>query len=119
MTILYELGDSLYVNMTNKCPCACTFCIRMEQDNVNGQDNLWLPHEPSVEEILEDFKNFKLEDYKELVFCGYGEPLIRLQEVIEVCKHVRNISDIKIRVNTNGFQILFIRNQQHIYWQVM
>ncbi|PHV69206.1 TIGR04100 family radical SAM protein [Sporanaerobium hydrogeniformans] len=106
MTILYKLGDSLYVNVTNKCPCACKFCIRIDHDNVNGEDNLWLPHDPSVEEIIEDFKNFCLEDYKELVFCGYGEPLIRIHEVIEVCKYVRSMSDIKIRVNTNGLSDL-------------
>ncbi|GKX66754.1 TIGR04100 family radical SAM protein [Inconstantimicrobium mannanitabidum] len=102
MTILYTIGDSLYVNLTNRCPCNCTFCVRHEKDSVCEGENLWLEREPSAEEVIEEFKKRNLEDYKEVVFCGYGEPLVRIDELIEVSKYIRSVSDIKIRVNSNG-----------------
>ena len=102
MTILYDYEDSLYINLTNKCPCACVFCIRKETDHVGNSDSLWLDHEPTVEEVKKEFKNFDLNKYEEIVFCGYGEPLVRINEVVEVAKYIRSISNIKIRVNTNG-----------------
>ena len=106
MTILYDYEDSLYINLTNKCPCACVFCIRKETDHVGNSDSLWLVHEPTVEEVKKEFKNFDLNKYEEIVFCGYGEPLVRINEVVEVAKYIRSISNIKIRVNTNGLSDL-------------
>ena len=106
MTILYDYEDSLYINLTNKCPCACVFCIRKETDYVGNSDSLWLDHEPTVEEVKKEFKNFDLNKYEEIVFCGYGEPLVRINEVVEVAKYIRSISNIKIRVNTNGLSDL-------------
>ena len=54
MTISYEVGDNLYLNLTNKCPCNCTFCIRNHADGAYGSDPLWLEHEPSMDEIIAD-----------------------------------------------------------------
>ena len=102
MTILYDYKESLYVNITNQCPCACVFCIRKETDHVGNSDSLWLDHEPSVDEFKNELKNFDLDKYNEVVFCGYGEPLVRIDEVVEVAKYIKTISNIKIRVNTNG-----------------
>lgn len=102
MTILYDYKESLYVNITNQCPCACVFCIRKGTDHVGNSDSLWLDHEPSVDEFKNELKNFDLDKYDEVVFCGYGEPLVRIDEVVEVAKYIKTISDIKIRVNTNG-----------------
>lgn len=102
MTILYTIKDGLYVNLTNKCPCNCTFCLRQEGDGAHGSDSLWLEHEPSLEEIIAEFEKYDLRDYAEVIFCGYGEPLTRIDTVIEVCKYIRLKSDIKIRVNSNG-----------------
>ncbi len=106
MTILYDYKESLYVNITNKCPCSCVFCIRKETDHVGNSDSLWLDHEPTVEEVKNEFKKFNLEYYDEIVFCGYGEPLVRINEVIEIAKYIRSISDLKIRINTNGLSDL-------------
>lgn len=106
MTILYDYKESLYVNITNKCPCSCIFCIRKETDHVGNSNSLWLDHEPTVDEIKEEFKKFNLEKYDEIVFCGYGEPLVRINEVIEVARYIRSISNIKIRINTNGLSDL-------------
>lgn len=106
MTILYAYKESLYINITNQCPCACTFCIRKETDHLGDSGSLWLDHEPTVEEVKKEFKRYNLNDFDEIVFCGYGEPLVRLDEVIEVSKYIRSISNIKIRVNTNGLSDL-------------
>lgn len=106
MTILYTIGSSLYVNITNKCPCNCTFCIRKEGDILSADGSLWLEHEPDLSEIIAEFNKYDLSKYEEVVFCGFGEPLARIDTLIEVCKHIRSISDITIRVNTNGLSDL-------------
>lgn len=102
MTILYKVNKSLYINITNACPCACVFCVRLEHDSVGECENLWLEHEPSLEEILNEFEKHDLKSYEEIVFCGYGEPLERLDIVIEVAKWIKGRSTIPVRVNTNG-----------------
>ena len=102
MTILYEVGQNLYVNVTNRCPCACTFCIRNNGDGAYGSDSLWLDREPSYEEIISAFERHDLSKYDEIVFCGYGEPLERVDIVVKICKYLREVSNCKIRINTNG-----------------
>nr|WP_174919169.1 TIGR04100 family radical SAM protein [Peptacetobacter hominis] len=102
MTIFYPIGDGLYVNITNKCPCKCVFCIRDIKETVGENDNLWLDHDPSLDEIKEELKNFDLNEYKEVVFCGFGEPMMRLETLIKTAEYIKSIADIKTRVNTNG-----------------
>lgn len=103
MTITYECYNSLYVNITNRCSNKCTFCVREKHDSVNEDGNLWLEREPSVEEIKADFDTRDLSKYEEIVFCGYGEPFERFDDVMTVAKWLKeNNKDIKIRVNTNG-----------------
>lgn len=102
MTILYEVGKNLYVNVTNRCPCNCTFCIRKNGDGAYGSSSLWLEREPQIDEILYEIGKFDLSQYDEVVFCGYGEPLMRLETVVQTCRHIRNISSVPIRLNTNG-----------------
>ena len=103
MTITYELGNSLYVNITNRCSNACTLCVRLEHDGVNGKDNLWLDREPTIDEIKADFETRKLEKYSAVVFCGYGEPMERADVVIEIAKWLKTkMPRLSIRINTNG-----------------
>lgn len=103
MTILYDVGGKLYINLTNKCPCNCTFCIRHNGDGAYGSDSLWLEHEPSLDEIKEAFSKVDMSKYKEVVFCGYGEPMERVNEVIAVGEFVKaNYGDVTVRLNTNG-----------------
>ena len=102
MVILYEIYDNLYVNMTNKCPCACTFCLRQTRDEMNGSGSLWLEREPSVDEVKAEFERFDIEKYKEIVFCGFGEPTERLDDVLEVCRFIKDKYNKTIRINTNG-----------------
>lgn len=102
MTITYTLGGSLYVNLTNRCPNACEFCVRTLHDGLGSADNLWLEHEPTVEEVLLDLEKRDLDDYDQLVFCGYGEPFCRLDDLLAVSRAVRKRSQIEQRINTNG-----------------
>ncbi|MBR3360528.1 MAG: TIGR04100 family radical SAM protein [Lachnospiraceae bacterium] len=105
-TITYEVKNGLYLNITNRCPCSCTFCIRNNDDHVYGSDPLWLDHEPSVSEICDAIDQKDLASYEEVVFCGYGEPTERLDALLEVAAYIKKKSLIRIRVNTNGLSDL-------------
>lgn len=101
MTITYRLGDSLYVNMTNRCSNRCDFCIRNFEDSMSDSGSLWLDREPTVDEAAQDIiKNSK--GCREIVFCGFGEPLMRLDDVTAVCKKVKPALNLPVRINTNG-----------------
>ena len=103
MTILYKVHNNLYVNLTNRCPCACTFCLRQNMDTVTHDDQtLWLEHEPTVEEVKAEFAKIDLSEYEEVVFCGYGEPTERLDALLEIAKFVKENYQKPIRINTNG-----------------
>ena len=102
MTIFYNFGGHMYINITNGCPCNCVFCIRKNADSVCDNDSLWLEHEPSFEEIKAAFGKFDKKDVSEAVFCGYGEPTVRADMLIETAKLIRENTEMKIRLNTNG-----------------
>lgn len=102
MTILYKVHHNLYVNLTNKCPCACTFCLRQTRDHMEDSGVLWLEHEPSYEEVVADFANFNLDEYEEVVFCGFGEPTERIDVLLQVAKYVKDTYHKPTRINTNG-----------------
>ncbi len=102
MEILYKVHNNLYVNLTNKCPCACTFCIRQNGDTVGESGSLWLEHEPDFEEVKKAFDLFNIDEYDELVFCGYGEPTEAFDVLKETARYVKNTWNKRIRLNTNG-----------------
>ena len=103
MTIAYPVKKGLYLNITNRCPCDCAFCLRKNADGVYGSDSLWLDHEPSFDEIIAALNKHNLADFSEIVFCGYGEPTERIDIVCEVAKHIKDAyPSIPIRLNTNG-----------------
>lgn len=94
----YELDDNLYINLTNRCTNACTFCIRNEYDGLGGY-TLWLDKEPTAEEIIKEIPD--PQKYPEIVFCGYGEPTARLGVLKEVAQYIKEKGG-KTRLNTNG-----------------
>lgn len=103
MTITYEVDGALYVNMTNKCSNRCDFCIRNNGDGAYGSDSLWLEHEPTVEQVLESIFERDLTKYRELVFCGYGEPSYRLEDCRRVALATKErCPSMPVRINTNG-----------------
>ena len=103
MTIVYDVHDGLYINLTNRCPCACTFCLRQTMDTVGKSGGLWLEREPSIEEVKQAIDGVDLHRYTEVVFCGFGEPTERLDTLLEAAAYIKQICpDKKIRINTNG-----------------
>ena len=107
MVITYPVKSGLYVNLTNRCPCACVFCLRQNAPGIFGSDSLWLEREPTVDEILASIESRNLDDFTELVFCGYGEPTERLDDLLAVARHLKSIRPgMHVRVNTNGLSDL-------------
>lgn len=102
MEILYKVHNNLYVNLTNRCPCACTFCLRQTMDRIGESDRLWLEREPSAEETIAEFSRFDMSQYEEVVFCGFGEPTEALDVLLVVAKYVKETYHKPIRINTNG-----------------
>lgn len=96
--IAYPIRNSLYLNITNRCTAACTFCVRYHTDFVKGH-NLRLGGEPSMETIIQQIGDPKR--YAEVVFCGYGEPLLRLDVVKAVSAEVKRRGG-RVRIDTNG-----------------
>lgn len=102
MTITYKVENGLYVNITNRCTNRCDFCIRKNGAGAYGSDSLWLEREPTKEEVLTAVLQADLAQYDEIVFCGYGEPTCRLDDMLWVCRGIRAVTDKPIRLNTNG-----------------
>lgn len=100
--ILYKVHDNLYINLTNRCPCACTFCLRQTMDRVGESDSLWLKEEPDLETVKAEFAKLDVEPYQEIVFCGFGEPTERLELLLEVARFVKETYGKPVRLNTNG-----------------
>ena len=100
--ILYVYKNKVYLNITNKCPCACTFCIRSQTDAIGNASNLWLNHNPSFEEVKAALDAFDFEGYDEVIFCGYGEPTNSFDVLVKTARYIREKLNVKIRVNTNG-----------------
>ena len=96
--ITYPIRNSLYLNITNRCTAACTFCVRYHTDFVKGH-NLRLGEEPTVDQLLKEIGDPTR--YAEIVFCGYGEPLLRLDMVKAVAAAVKQRGG-RVRIDTNG-----------------
>lgn len=98
-SIAYQIGNSLYLNITNRCTSKCRFCIRYKTKLFNNKHELWLKKEPAAKEIIEAIGDPA--KYKEVVFCGYGEPLVRLDTVKEISKWLKD-KGAAVRIDTNG-----------------
>lgn len=109
--LVYQLDGKLYVNLTNACTNQCLFCIRNIKDDVKGK-SLWLENENiTADDVIAQFKNI-YNGEKDLIFCGYGEPTLKLEILKQVAKYVKdNYPEIKIRLNTNGHaNVVYKRN---------
>ena len=95
---IYTLGNSLYINLTNRCTNSCVFCVRTKTDNMSGQ-RLWLESEPTAEQVIKLIPD--PEKYDEIVFCGFGEPTEKLDVLLEICRYLKKFRT-PIRINTNG-----------------
>ena len=102
MEILYKVHNNQYINLTNRCPYSCTFCLRQKMDKVGESDTLWLLREPTAEEVIEEFKKWDVDSFHEIVFCGFGEPTEAFDVLKEVAEFIKSKYNKPIRLNTNG-----------------
>lgn len=100
--IVYGYKENIYLNITNQCPCQCIFCVRTKKDFVGNASSLWLEKDPSVEEIKAAIDAYDLSETTEVIFCGYGEPVVRLDVLKEISAYIREQYHLPVRVNTNG-----------------
>lgn len=113
MTITYEYEDALYVNLTNKCNCNCEFCLRhgRKEGSIYTEDSLWLEREPTRQEALDSFLSRDVCSYREIVFCGYGEPTYRIEDILWLVDQLKERFGGQlppVRINTNGHANLFL-----------
>ena len=102
--LVYTLDGKIYINLTNRCTNNCIFCLRNDKDDVCGQQ-LWLDDENSTaEDVIEQFERiYSTTPSKEVIFCGYGEPMMKIEELKETAKYIKTkYPNTKIRINTNG-----------------
>ncbi|GJL79910.1 MAG: radical SAM protein [Nitrospinaceae bacterium] len=97
-TVSYQIRNSLYLNLTTRCTDDCVFCTRLTRPVVQGY-NLKLDREPTAQEVWESIDDPT--KYDEVVFCGYGEPTLRLDAIKEVAKKIKDAGG-RVRLNTNG-----------------
>lgn len=105
--IVYTLEGGVYLNITNKCPCNCAFCIRSKGDAVGDAEKLWFDEEPTIEEIKKAIDDYDFTKVDSAVFCGYGEPTNAYDNLIEAAEYIKSIHpSINLRLNTNGLSDL-------------
>lgn len=101
--IIYTYEGGVYLNITNKCPCRCVFCIRSNGNGLGSAQTLWHAGDPTLIEIKAAIDAFDFTGFREIIFCGYGEPFCAYENLIETCKYIRQIMpEMKIRINSNG-----------------
>lgn len=119
-TLVYLLDEKIYINLTNNCTNRCIFCLRQDKTDVCGQE-MWLDTEVfGAKEVIEQLEHTikkqleagKPQSLNEIIFCGYGEPLLKLDLLKEVAAYIReNYQQTKIRVNSNGHaNLIYKRN---------
>ncbi|MBU3156520.1 TatD family nuclease-associated radical SAM protein [Clostridium estertheticum] len=108
---------NIYVNLTNNCPCSCTFCLRNTKEMAKS-NSLWLDTEPTAQQVIEEFEKYDLTQFNEIIFCGFGEPLTRLDDLIDVAKYLKNrSSNNPIRINTNGLADLVNKKETATFFK--
>jgi len=96
--IVYKIDENIYINLTNKCSNSCTFCVRTTSKEYEPY-SLWLKKEPDYEEVVSALQEYI--SYENFVFCGYGEPLYRFDNVVKIGKYLKSLGK-NVRLNTNG-----------------
>lgn len=110
--LVYLLEGKIYINLTNSCTNNCVFCIRSIKDDVVGT-NLFLNTENvKAEDVIEQLNAMKDKLSSEIIFCGYGEPMLKLSVIKEVAKYIKeNYPNTILRINTNGHaNLIYKRN---------
>jgi cyclic pyranopterin phosphate synthase len=111
-SVVYWLDDKLYLNITNRCTNDCYFCLRRFKQGI-GKFNLRLESEPSPAEAISELqKVINLKPWSEVVFCGFGEPTVRLDTLLEVAKWTGGNTRVPVRLDTNGHVLLLFPERE-------
>lgn len=98
----HKIHEKFYINLTNKCPCSCTFCLRQTKKMLE-EHTLWLKSDVQLDEVIQELEKYDLSDVPEIIFCGFGEPTENLEVLIACAKYIKARNEkITIRINTNG-----------------
>ena len=110
MEILYRVHKGIYVNLTNRCSSACTFCLRQTMDHVGESHSLWLEREPTAQEVEDEFRKWDMSQFEEIVFCGFGEPMYRTDDILWLVDQLKEkVPHLPpVRINTNGHANLIL-----------
>jgi TatD family-associated radical SAM protein len=113
--IVYRFNASpntIYLNITNRCRNSCSFCLKNYCNGLSGY-RLWLAKEPTIKDVWDSLNSELKDSDKELVFCGFGEPTVRLDMILELTKIIKkNHPDLHIRLNTDGLAQLQYVNRK-------
>lgn len=99
-TYIYKFEDNLYINLTNRCSNDCSFCLRNSFDGVGGS-SLWLSREPTADDIIGLLETTQLSQFRQVVFCGYGEPTYKADEIVKIGSYLKRRGAF-VRLDTNG-----------------
>jgi cyclic pyranopterin phosphate synthase len=109
---VYWLDNKLYLNITNRCTNDCYFCLHRFKQGL-GEFNLRLKSEPSSADVISELqKVINLKPWSEVVFCGFGEPTVRLDTLLEVARWIRGNTCISMRLDTNGQALLLFPERE-------
>ena len=101
--IIYEFMGNPYLNITNRCPCACVFCVRGQARGLGSAANLWHEQDPGWDDILAALEGYDFTRAGEAVFCGYGEPMCAFENLKKAARWLKErFPNLALRVNTNG-----------------
>ncbi len=108
--IVYRYGDSAYINLTSRCGNNCRFCIRRSADGIGGH---FLRHmeDPPEDLVLSTLDALPLDDFHEVVFCGFGEPTLRSGLILKCCRILTSMG-VKTRLDTNGLCTSFMEEEK-------
>ncbi len=96
------IREKFYINVTNECPCSCTFCLRQTKKMMEG-NTLWIGKSPTADEFITELKKYDLSNVPEIIFCGFGEPTENLDAMLETAFYLKKRNpDIHLRINSNG-----------------
>ncbi len=110
--IIYTYGQNIYFNITNKCPCRCTFCIRDKKEAIGDAEKLFHKTEPTFEQIKSAIDSFDFSKREAAVFCGYGEPTNALENLLKSADYLKSeYPGIRLRLNTNGLSDLINKRE--------
>ena len=97
--VYYAYGNQLYLKLTNRCCNRCDFCIRQGREGLEGH-RLWIEQEPDFYAVKAQLPK-NLEQYKEIVICGFGEPTYNLDTLVKIGRFLKVLGH-DVRLNTNG-----------------